>query len=62
MEKRVEIRTPFRAARIEDAPELAELVNYAGEGLPLYLWGEMAEDGERSQAGILSKGRQEFVA
>jgi ribosomal protein S18 acetylase RimI-like enzyme len=37
---------PFRRARIEDAPLLAELVNYAGEGLPLYLWGKMAAAGE----------------
>ena len=32
----------FRPARIDDARVLAELVNYAGEGLPLYLWGKMA--------------------
>lgn len=25
---------------------LAELVNYAGEGLPLYLWGKLAKPGE----------------
>jgi ribosomal protein S18 acetylase RimI-like enzyme len=25
---------------------LAELINFAGEGLPLYLWGRMAEPGE----------------
>jgi len=25
---------------------LAELVNYAGEGMPLYLWGELAEPGQ----------------
>ena len=37
---------PFRAARIEDAAALAELVNHAGEGLPLYLWGKMAGSGE----------------
>ncbi|HEX6094114.1 MAG TPA: hypothetical protein VFZ07_12215, partial [Dongiaceae bacterium] len=37
---------PFRPAVIEDAPILAELVNYAGEGLPLYLWGKMAAAGE----------------
>jgi hypothetical protein len=36
----------FRPARIEDAAVLAELVNYAGEGLPLYLWGKMAGPGE----------------
>lgn len=37
---------PFRRATIEDAPVLAALVNYAGEGLPLYLWGKMAAPGE----------------
>jgi len=37
---------PFRPAVIEDAPILAELVNFAGEGLPLYLWGKMATAGE----------------
>ena len=36
----------FCAAGIDDAPLLAELVNYAGEGLPLYLWQRMAEPGE----------------
>jgi ribosomal protein S18 acetylase RimI-like enzyme len=37
---------PFRAALIEDAPILAELVNYAGDGLPLHLWSKMAAPGE----------------
>lgn len=36
----------FRNGHIEDAALLAELVNYAGEGLPLYLWGKMASAGE----------------
>ena len=36
----------LRAARPDDAPALAELVNFAGEGLPLYLWGKMAEAGQ----------------
>jgi ribosomal protein S18 acetylase RimI-like enzyme len=36
----------LRAGRGEDAPLLAELVNYAGEGLPLYLWDQMAQPGE----------------
>lgn len=39
-------RPPFRRATRDDAPVLAELVNYAGEGLPLYLWGKLAEPGE----------------
>src|SRR6478609_6304589 len=29
----------FRPATSDDAIVLAELVNYAGEGMPLYLWG-----------------------
>ena len=39
-------KSPFRPATIQDAPVLAELVNYAGEGMPLYLWGNIAEPGE----------------
>src|SRR5262245_23949749 len=35
-----------RPAAIDDAGLVAELINYAGEGLPLYLWGEVAEPGE----------------
>src|SRR5262245_12490834 len=36
----------IRPGVIEDAALLAELVNYAGEGLPLYLWSRMADPGE----------------
>jgi hypothetical protein len=36
----------FRPATVDDADVLAELINYAGEGLPLYLWGKIAEPGE----------------
>jgi ribosomal protein S18 acetylase RimI-like enzyme len=36
----------FRPATIDDADVLAELVNYAGEGMPLYLWGKLAEPGQ----------------
>jgi ribosomal protein S18 acetylase RimI-like enzyme len=38
----VKIRPAVKA----DAPALAELVNYAGEGMPLYLWGNLAAPGE----------------
>jgi ribosomal protein S18 acetylase RimI-like enzyme len=31
---------------MHDADALAELVNFAGEGLPLYLWTRMAKEGE----------------
>jgi ribosomal protein S18 acetylase RimI-like enzyme len=42
----MQLKPPFRPAVIEDAPILAELVNQAGVGLPLYLWGKMAAAGE----------------
>lgn len=36
----------FRAATPDDAAAMAELVNMAGEGLPLYLWSRMASPGQ----------------
>jgi ribosomal protein S18 acetylase RimI-like enzyme len=39
-------KLPFRAATAGDAEELSELVNMAGDGLPLYLWSKMAEPEE----------------
>jgi ribosomal protein S18 acetylase RimI-like enzyme len=42
----IELEPPFRYARPGDAPALAELINFAGEGLPLYLWSNMAQAGE----------------
>ena len=42
----IELGPPFRYARPDDAPALAELINFAGEGLPFYLWTKMAEPGE----------------
>jgi len=35
-----------RAAARSDCAELAQLINYAGEGLPLYLWRKMAGAGD----------------
>ena len=43
------VTAPHRALRPatpQDAPVLAQLVNHAGEGLPLYLWEKLAEPGE----------------
>jgi len=39
----IELKPPFGYAKPEDADTLAELINFAGEGLPLYLWERMAE-------------------
>ncbi len=37
---------PYRAATKADAHQLAELVNMAGEGMPVYLWTKLREPGE----------------
>lgn len=42
----ITLAPPIRAATSADAAELAELVNFAGEGLPLYLWSGLATDGQ----------------
>ena len=42
----ITINPPYRQATPEDATAMAELVNIAGEGLPLYLWTGMAESDE----------------
>ena len=36
----------IRAATLQDVSALADLVNFAGEGMPLYLWAKMARTGE----------------
>ncbi|MDJ0700061.1 MAG: GNAT family N-acetyltransferase [Woeseiaceae bacterium] len=42
----ITLTPPYRRATPDDALAMAELVNIAGEGLPLYLWTQMAESGE----------------
>jgi len=37
-----ELPATFRRVTIDDAADMAELVNIAGHGLPLYLWGKTA--------------------
>jgi len=47
-------------ANKEQAQELAQLINLAGEGIPLYLWSGMAEHGEDPmQIGRLRAAREE---
>jgi len=54
------INTPFRRAEIADAPALTELVNYAGEGLPHYLWSTLANPGENPwDVGLARAAREE---
>lgn len=40
------LSTPFRCATHDDASAMAELVNIAGDGLPLYLWAKKALPGQ----------------
>ena len=42
----IALNPPFRPATQADAAALAELANFAGEGLPLYLWDRLKADGE----------------
>ena len=42
----IDLEPPIRRATADDAPALADFINMAGEGMPLYLWGQMAKDGE----------------
>ena len=42
----IDLEPPFRRATTDDAHALAELINFAGEGMPAYLWERMAEPGE----------------
>ena len=41
----IDLTPPYRYATRNDALPMAELVNIAGEGMPLYLWSKMAEPG-----------------
>ena len=42
----VNLPAGYRPANLDDAFAMAELVNMAGEGLPLYLWANMAVEGQ----------------
>lgn len=42
----IELIPPFRRAEPKDAAALADLGNFAGDGLPLYLWETMKEGGQ----------------
>ena len=42
----IRLEPPLRVATEADARELADLVNFAGEGLPLHIWTGLAAAGE----------------
>jgi ribosomal protein S18 acetylase RimI-like enzyme len=55
----IELIPPFRLAEAKDAPALAELVNFAGEGLPLYLWDRLKQPGQTAWDVGLERARRE---
>jgi ribosomal protein S18 acetylase RimI-like enzyme len=56
----IDLQPPFRRARPADAAAMAELVNFAGENLPLYLWAKMAAPGQSAwEFGRLRAQREE---
>lgn len=42
----IELEPPLRLATETDSAKLADLVNFAGEGLPLYIWEGLAKGAE----------------
>jgi ribosomal protein S18 acetylase RimI-like enzyme len=42
----IDPKPPIRRATAADAAALAHFVNFAGEGMPLYFWRQLAGDGE----------------
>ena len=55
----IELSSPFRWATPDDAGDMATLVNFAGEGLPLYLWSNMADAGTSPWAVGRERARRE---
>ncbi len=56
----VETEKLTREGRPDDAAALAELVNYAGEGLPLYLWSKLATAGQSAwEVGRMRAARED---
>jgi ribosomal protein S18 acetylase RimI-like enzyme len=52
----IPLKKPLRLAVEADAHALADLVNFAGEGLPLHVWTGLVQDGEDPWA--VGKARQ----
>jgi ribosomal protein S18 acetylase RimI-like enzyme len=50
----------IRRATTDDAPSLAELINLAGEGLPLHLWEGMASPGQSAWDVGVERARRDL--
>ena len=56
----IDLPAPYRQATQADAPALSDLVDFAGEGLPSYLWARLAQAGETPRdVGIRRALREE---
>ena len=42
----IDLKPPHRWATVDDAEPMTRLVNFAGEGMPVYIWTRLAEDGQ----------------
>jgi GNAT superfamily N-acetyltransferase len=42
----IDLTPPLRHPTVDDAPALADFINMAGEGMPLYFWDQMAGEDE----------------
>jgi ribosomal protein S18 acetylase RimI-like enzyme len=52
------LAAPYRCATSQDVPELPELVNTAGDGLPLYLWAKQAGASESPWDVAVNRARR----
>lgn len=55
----VALDAPFRAATPADAEAMVDLVNYAGEGMPMFLWARMAGDGQSARDMGIERAKRE---
>ena len=55
----IDFTGPYRWATADDAEAMAELVNMAGEGMPLYFWEQLAGPGESAWDIGRSRARRE---
>jgi ribosomal protein S18 acetylase RimI-like enzyme len=58
----IALAPPFRRATPDDAQLLALCVNYAGEGMPHYLWGRAAGEGQSAWDIGRARARREVGA
>jgi ribosomal protein S18 acetylase RimI-like enzyme len=55
----IALKSPFTLATPADAAALAELANFAGEGLPLYVWNRLKQPGETAWEHGRSRAERE---